>query len=83
LDTDSAIRVSSDDKHPVVGVTYYEAEAYCKWAGGRLPTETEWEKAARWDEKAAAREHWPWGHMGSRKSANNPRTTARPAVDTK
>lgn len=60
----------SNAEMPIVGISWADAVAYANWAGKRLPSESEWEKAASWDVKAQKKHAWPWGDNPEPNRAN-------------
>jgi len=64
-------KISEIENEPVINVSYFEADAFAKWAGKRLPTEAEWEKAAAFDEDTGRNRLYPWGDSYPEKLNSN------------
>jgi len=74
------------DDYPVIFVSWFDADTFCRWRDGRLPSEAEWEKAAAFEPLESVRTLWPWGDEfdGTRLNfcdKNCPRDFSDPAVD--
>lgn len=59
------------ENHPVVAITWFGAKAYCEYFGWRLPTEIEWEKAARGPSTQDGGRAYPWGNTIAKNQANS------------
>jgi formylglycine-generating enzyme required for sulfatase activity len=66
------------DGLPMVNVTWNESQVFCRWRGGRLPTEAEWERAARGDDPVKT---WPWGELEQGKDFNHGQPRAQAMRD--
>lgn len=72
-----------EENLPVVGLSWYEASAYARWVGKRLPTDPEWEKAGAWpvalSETVLLQRRYPWGDLMERERANLWSGSSKPA----
>jgi iron(II)-dependent oxidoreductase len=69
-------------EHPVTHVNWHEAEAYCRFAQRRLPTETEWEYAASIDASSPVKRRYPWGDAAPSAASANLEGCGTVPVDT-